>query len=90
MGVTDENPNRYGGNACAEAMAKMMDGTCVVEPCASEDGQEHAIKPMGYRWWSDALKYVWRWPHKGGARDIDKAIDCLQRLKASVFEIETR
>lgn len=37
--------------------------------------------PMVYFWWMCAFKYVWRWWAKGGGRDIDKAIDCLQRLK---------
>ena len=28
------------------------------------------------------MKYVWRWPHKNGAEDIEKAIDCLRKLLA--------
>lgn len=68
-----DTPKHYEGDGditCADAMESMM-----VPPV---DG--YGLSPMGYYWWGCALKYVWRWPHKGGKKDIEKAIDCLTRL----------
>lgn len=64
-----ETPAHYRGDGkttCADAMASMMHDTC--------------LSGMGAYWWGCTMKYVWRWPHKGGAEDIEKAIDCLQKL----------
>lgn len=33
-----------------------------------------------------AFKYLWRWWAKGGKDDLDKAIDCLERLKGEIDE----
>ena len=39
-------------------------------------------------WWCCAFKYVWRCLSKGQAlSDIDKAIDCLQKLRKEVEPI---
>lgn len=35
-------------------------------------------------WARNALKYVWRAPLKNGVADVDKCIDCMERLFASV------
>lgn len=32
----------------------------------------------------NAMKYIWRWKHKGGAEDLDKAVWYLNRLADSV------
>ena len=45
---------------------------------------------MVVKWWTDAAKYVWRWPLKNGEKDVDKAIDCLYRLKAEVNGYDDR
>ncbi len=44
---------------------------------------------IGY-WWGCVQKYLWRWPykHKKKAKkieDIDKAIECLERLKSVLY-----
>lgn len=39
-------------------------------------------------WWGCAMKYVWRWPKKGGVQDIDKAIQCLLELRAAILRKE--
>ena len=44
------------------------------------------LTPMAYFWWLCAFKYVWRWWAKGGASDIRKAIDCLERLQTEALE----
>jgi hypothetical protein len=33
---------------------------------------------------ANAIKYLWRWKHKNGVQDIDKAIWYLERLKNEV------
>ena len=65
------NPSHYerGGMRCDEVLAAML-----------TPEQE-----LGY-WYGCAIKYIWRWPDKhddlvGQLRDIEKAIECLQRLK---------
>lgn len=35
---------------------------------------------------ANAIKYLWRWKHKNGVEDIDKAIWYLERLKQEVRE----
>lgn len=68
-----ETPTHYQGDGiitCADAMASMMS--------RAEDG--HMLAATEYYWWGCAFKYVWRWPYKGGAEDVEKAIDCLQKL----------
>lgn len=43
------------------------------------------LPPMALYWWGTAFKYIWRWPAKGQPMsDIDKCIDCLERLKGQV------
>lgn len=48
-------------------------------------GADRKLSPMALFWWASTLKYLWRWPWKNGAQDIDKATDCLRRLKAEAF-----
>lgn len=35
---------------------------------------------------ANAIKYLWRWKHKNGVEDIDKAIWYLKRLREEVQE----
>ena len=35
---------------------------------------------------ANAIKYLWRWKHKNGVEDIDKAIWYLERLKKELNE----
>ena len=38
-------------------------------------------------WWQTAFKYVWRFPKKGRPiQDIDKAIECLTKLRGLISE----
>lgn len=67
------NPAHYAGDGevdCQRAMRSMLFGA------------RGKLSPMALFWWASALKYLWRWPWKNGAQDIDKAADCLRRLKA--------
>lgn len=73
-GSSVHNPSHYerGGLRCDQVMGAML------------SPEEQA----GY-WYGCAVKYVWRWPSKYEDKDhqiedIDKAIECLTRLKAVV------
>lgn len=61
-------PDHYLGDGeitCEDAMRSMT---------ADADG----VPPMEAKWWTDAFKYLWRWPHKGQAiSDLGKARDCI-------------
>ena len=67
--MTPEHYRGDGDITCADAMRSMM------TPIQDE------LSAMQIYWLGCAFKYVWRWPLKGGVNDIDKAIDCLTRLK---------
>ncbi len=65
------HPNHYswrGGMEAADIVAEMTRGA---------EGAE------AY-WLGCAIKYLYRYPKKNGLQDIDKAIECLQRLRAIV------
>ncbi len=77
MGEIERVPRRYSGDGevtCVRAMASMMHGT------------HFAVEAMW--WWACALKYLWRWPWKGGMEDLAKAKDCVERLMAMGPEVE--
>lgn len=66
-------PAHYAGDGRIEArdaLASMMSAT--------------DVPPVAAYWWGCAMKYVWRWPRKGGVQDIDKAVQCLSELRAAV------
>ena len=42
------------------------------------------IPPEAAWWWGCAVKYLWRWPWKGGQEDLDKARDCVGRLSEAL------
>ncbi len=67
--MTPEHYRGDGAISCADAMESM------VNPAAD------MLSGMQIYWWLSAAKYVWRWPLKNGVEDLDKAIDCLQKLK---------
>lgn len=65
------HPSHYswrGGMEAADIAAEM---------CQGAEGDEAA-------WIFNLAKYVYRYPKKNGVQDIDKAIECLQRLKKVV------
>lgn len=68
-------PNHYMGDGsitCEDAMRSMT---------ANADG----VSPMEAKWWTDAFKYLWRWPYKGQAvSDLQKARDCIDKLLAEM------
>lgn len=79
MSAVDEvaDQARYDGDGvvkCDRALESML----TPEPTACR------LDHMSRFWWATSFKYVWRFPHKGGARDVRKAIDCLQRLLARI------
>lgn len=79
MSAVDEvaDQARYDGDGvvkCDRALESML----TPEPTACR------IDHMSRFWWATAFKYVWRFPHKGGAKDVRKAIDCLYRLLARI------
>lgn len=62
------HPSHYswrGGMEAADIAAEL---------CKGAEGDEAA-------WIFNLAKYVYRYPKKNGVQDIDKAIECLQRLK---------
>lgn len=64
-----KRPYHYEGDGviqCMDAMESMMYHSCV-------DGSQ------AY-WWGCAFKYLWRWPHKLGLKDLKKARQCLDYL----------
>ena len=66
-----DDPARYAGDgkvSCADALRSMTSGA-------------GGLSPMALWWWGCALKYLWRWPHKGGDGDLGKAADCIARLR---------
>ena len=68
-------PAHYMGDGeveCKRAMQSMMTNTAFVG--------------TAMYWWGCAFKYIWRWPHKNGVQDIDKAIECLTELRKAVEE----
>lgn len=74
---SDFVPAHYAGDGkihCNDAMKSMVTG------CRES--------PMVILWRLLAFKYVWREDRKGGIADIDKAIDCLEKMKAQKIEDE--
>lgn len=67
--TTPEHYQGDGSITCSDAMRSML---CPIE------GE---LSGMQVYWLGCAFKYVWRWHLKGGVKDIDKAIDCLEKLK---------
>lgn len=67
--MTPEHYKGDGAISCADALRSMF--------TPIEDG----LSAMQVYWLGCAFKYVWRWPLKNGVEDLDKAIDCLQKLK---------
>ena len=55
---------------CKRAIASMM--------------AEAPLSPIQGFWWGAAFKYIWRWWGKNGAQDIEKAIECMQNLRATL------
>lgn len=73
MSVTTEDPverpAHYEGDGevpCMRALRSMMTGADVT--------------PTQAYWWGCAFKYLWRWPHKGGRQDLEKASRCIEYL----------
>lgn len=69
--MTDDvkRPRHYEGDGvttCDVAMRSMMHGV--------------SVSPDVAYWWGCALKYVFRWPWKGGMQDLKKARECLARI----------
>ena len=79
-------PKHYEGDGvitAKDAMRSMMSNANTYmldrEECSYE-----IIPQSAFYWWGCAFKYVWRWSHKNGVQDIDKAIECLTELRKAV------
>lgn len=64
------HPAHYtqGGIECIEALKAATEGLEGIEAVCT----------------ANAVKYLWRWKHKGGVQDLDKAIWYIKRLKEEV------
>lgn len=70
-----KKPKHYAGDgviACKDAMKSMLSGS------------EEKLKAFQIYWWGCAFKYLWRWPWKNGAQDIEKCEQCLKYLKEEI------
>lgn len=72
-------PEHYRGNGfitCSRAMKAALDRW----PAATA-----LCSTMSVWWWCCAFKYLWRCAVKGATlKDIDKAIDCLHKLRKEI------
>lgn len=69
-----KEPKHYKGNgkiSCMDALDSML--------------TDAPISPTCIYWWGCALKYLWRWPHKGGKQDVEKCVQCLKYM-LNVYE----
>lgn len=69
-------PAHYAGDGeveCKRALSSMLAGYAGASRAATY-------------WAGCALKYLWRWPLKNGAQDIEKAIECLRLLRDEIGE----
>lgn len=73
----DTTPSHYRGDG-------IVDADRAVRACEAQPRKEHPSENAHF-WWRNAGKYWWRMWSKGQAlSDLDKAIDCLERCKASM------
>ena len=63
-----DSPPHYNSSSieCIDAMAAMSQGSYV--------------DPHESYCWQNAFKYIWRWPHKNGVEDLNKAQWYIDRL----------
>lgn len=68
------HPSHYtqGGIECIDALKAATTGLYGIEAVCT----------------ANAIKYLWRWKHKNGIQDIDKAIWYLERLKKELSNDE--
>lgn len=59
----------------------MGDGVIECEPAMRSMVHGSLVPPFVAYWWGCAFKYLWRWKHKNGLEDLEKCIDCIERLK---------
>ena len=67
-----DHPAHYAGDGEVDCMRAMRS--------AAEGWAEAGVSPMALWWSLCAMKYLWRWPLKGGAEDVRKARQCLDYL----------
>lgn len=66
----EDMPKHYRGDgvvSCQRAMQSMNDGS--------------KLLPDAAYWRGCAFKYIWRFERKNWTEDVDKAIDCLNKLR---------
>ena len=64
-----KNPKHYAGDGkitCMDAMTSMTHGL--------------SFDPTVAYWWLTAFKYLWRWPRKGGLKDLEKCKQSIDYL----------
>lgn len=73
-----DHPAHYAGDGeveCMDAINSMLAGY--------EEGD--ASMAVAY-WCATALKYLWRWPLKGGRQDLEKAAQCVRYALDAIGE----
>lgn len=76
------HPGHYSGDGrveCMDAISSMLCGYSLSD-CSYEEAY----------WCATALKYLWRWPLKGGRQDLEKAMTCIRYALGSEEEEDGR
>lgn len=77
------HPRHYAGDGtieCMDAMRSMMGGGYCYVADAKDPKRFRNMSQIAFYWWGCAFKYLWRWPRKGGLRDLMKARRCIDYL----------
>lgn len=89
---TDATPDHYmpkdASDITCDKAAKAMTGEKYVlsDGKPREGAKSIVMGCMDVYWRIAALKYLWRFDKKGGKEDLDKAIDCIYRLRDGIYE----
>ena len=71
-----DHPSHYnnGGIECIDAIESATEGLTGIEAFCT----------------GNAIKYLWRWKHKNGVEDLDKAIWYINKLKEVKSNVESK
>ena len=75
MDYNVKNPKHYAGDGkitCMDAMKSMTHGL--------------SFDPSVAFWWLTAFKYLWRWPKKGGLKDLEKCKQSIDYLIVARYQ----
>lgn len=88
----DSTPDHYkskddSGITCDRAAKAMTGDKYVLSEGKPREGAKSIVMGcMDIYWRIAAFKYLWRFDRKNGKEDLDKAIDCIKRLKEGIYE----